>query len=74
MRFLLRIVLLTMLAVGGSIIVGSPVHAAGDSAENQPEYQLAILMDRQMKVSLFFVFVILTFNAHAANYSSCNMG
>ena len=43
MRLLLRIVLAMMLTVVGSTIAGSPVYAAGDSAEDQPEYQLATL-------------------------------
>jgi hypothetical protein len=40
-RFLLRIVLAMMLAVVGSTIVGSPVYAAGESAKNSPEFNLA---------------------------------
>ena len=43
MRFLLRIVLAMMLTVVGSNIVGSPVYAAGESAKNSPEFNLAVL-------------------------------
>lgn len=43
MRFLLRIALAIMLTIVGSIIVGSPVYAAGEGAKNSPEFNLAVL-------------------------------
>ena len=42
-RLLFRIVFMLFLAQLGATTAGTPAQAAGDSAENTPEYQLAII-------------------------------